>query len=310
MKKLPSGIFPFFIVLAATLWGLDGIILRPALYTLPVAVVVFVEHAIAFAIMIPFLIYERKKLKTITKAGYGHFFLVALLGGALGTIFITKGLFYVHFASLSSVILVQKLQPIFAILLAYIVLKEKLPPKFFAYTALALIGAYAVSFPNLLPNLDTGDKTAIAAFFGLLAAICWGASTVFGKRALNETNYRVGTYLRYGLTTLIMLVIMLSTKTQSAITTMTSTQWMYVLIIIFSSGGVAMLLYYYGLKKTKASVSTICELALPLSAIVFEWLIRGKILTPTQFIGAAILLFSIVRVSKLKQATDKIQTAE
>ena len=303
--KTPSGIFPFFITLAAVLWGLDGIILRPTLYSLPVPVVVFVEHAIAFAIMIPFLIYERKKLKTITKSGYFYFFLVALFGGALGTIFITKGLFYVNFAHLSSVILVQKLQPIFAIFLAWILLKEKLPAIFFGYAALAFVGAYAVSFPQLLPNLDTGDKTAIAALFGLGAAISWGASTVFGKRALNETNFRVGTYLRYGLTTLIMLLIMLGTKSQGAITTMTSTQWMYLLIIVFSSGGVAMLLYYFGLKRTKASVSTICELGLPLSAIIFEWLIHGKLLTPTQFIGAGLLLFSIVMVGRLKEATDQ-----
>ena len=124
-------IHSIMIVIAAMLWGLDGIILTPSLYSLPVPTVVFLLHALGFVFMLPFLILERKKLSTITKTGYFYFFLVALFGGALGTIFITKGLFYVHFADLSAVILMQKLQPIFAILLAWIILKEKLPKKFF-----------------------------------------------------------------------------------------------------------------------------------------------------------------------------------
>lgn len=294
-------LFPLFITLAAILWGVDGVILRPALYSLPVATVVFIEHALAFAFMLPFLIYEWKKLKEIKTASFGYFFLVALFGGALGTIAITKGLFYVNFASLSAVILMQKLQPVFTLLLAWLILKERLPKKFFTYAALALLGAYAIAFPTLLPNFNTGDKTAVAAMFGLLAAASWGASTVFSKRALKETNFRIGTYIRFGLTAIIMSIIMLSTGGQTAITEITSKQWLYFFIIVFSSGGLAMLLYYFGLKYTKASVSTICELGLPLSAIIFEWIIYHRTLNLTQFLGAAILLFAIITVARLKE---------
>ena len=295
-------IYPIMIVVAAILWGLDGIILTPSLYSLPVPTVVFLLHALGFIFMLPFLIAERKKLKEITKTGYFYFFLVALFGGALGTIFITKGLFYVHFADLSAVILMQKLQPIFALLLAWIILKEKLPKKFFLYTVLAILGAYFVAFPTLVPNFNTGDKTTIAALFGLLAAISWGASTVFSKRALNETNYRVGTYLRYCLTALIMLPIMFFSGTTSALTTINPHQWLIFFIIVFTTGGAAILLYYYGLKHTTASVSTICELGLPLSAILFEWLIYHRTLNLTQFLGAILLLFAIIMVSRLKQS--------
>ena len=304
MKK-PLYIFPLFIVVAAMLWGLDGVVLRPALYSLPVTTVVFIEHAIAFLIMLPFLIYERKKLKVITKTSYFYFFLVALFGGALGSLAITKGLFYVNFAHLSAVILMQKLQPIFAILLAWILLKEKLPKKFFFYAVLALIGAYAIAFPELRPNFDTGDKTTIAAMFGLLAAISWGASTVFSKRALKETNYRIGTYIRFGFTALIVGVMMLFVGNQTAIPIISPVQWKFFFLIIFSSGGVAMLLYYFGLKHTKASVSTICELGLPISAVILEYFIHGNLMNTTQFIGAGILLFAIVMVSRMKSATTK-----
>ena len=295
-------IFPTLIVLASVLWGFDGVVLTPLLYSLPVITVVFLEHALAVIFILPFFILERKKLKAISKTSYGYFFLVALFGGALGTIFITKGLFYVNFANLSAVILMQKLQPIFALFLAWLLLKEKLPKKFFYFALLALFGAYIIAFPNFIPNFNTGNKTSIAAIFGILAAISWGASTVFSKGALKETDYRMGTYLRYGITMLIMLVIMFVSGDQNALGTVSVKQWLVFLIIVFTTGVSAMLIYYAGLKYTKASVSTICELGLPLSAIIFEFFIYHRTLNLTQFIGAAILLFAIIMVSRLKES--------
>ena len=64
MKKY-NWIFPLLITLSAVLWGMDGVIFRPALYSLPVLTVVFLEHFLAFLIMIPFLFSERKELKKI-----------------------------------------------------------------------------------------------------------------------------------------------------------------------------------------------------------------------------------------------------
>jgi len=300
----PTWFYSLFIIIAATLWGLDGIILTPSLYSLPVPLVVFLLHALALIFIIPLFIAERSKLKSITKSGYGYFFLVALFGGALGTIAITKGLFYVHFADLSAVILMQKLQPIFALFLAWLLLKEKLPRRFFLYAVLALFGAYAVAFPTLIPNFNTGDKTSIAAMFGLLAAISWGASTVFSKGALNQTDFRMGTYLRYILTSAIMLPIMLISGSIGAFNQITGSQWLIFIIIIFTTGVVAILFYYYGLKHVKASVSTICELALPLSAILFDFIFHGKFLNWTQLLGAVLLLFAIIKVSGLKEKTE------
>ena len=104
MKKLA----PLFIVIAAALWGLDGIVLRPSLYSLPVPLVVFVEHLLAFAVMLPFLIVEFKELKKLKKADWGSFIWIAVFGGAIGTMAITKALFYVDFVNLSKKKLLQK----------------------------------------------------------------------------------------------------------------------------------------------------------------------------------------------------------
>jgi len=291
---------PIFIILAAVLWAVDGIVLRPALYVLPVSLVVFLEHAIAFLIMLPFFIRARKEIKNLKSSDWGAFLWVAVFGGVLGTMFITRALFYVHFVNLSIVVLIQKLQPIFALILARVILREKLPKRFWRWALLAIVATYFITFKDLVPDFSTGNKTVLAAFFALGAAFAWGSSTVFSKRALKKVSFKMGTYLRFGLTTLIMLMIVAVGGEFRSLTDITSQQWLIFLAIVFSSGGLAMFLYYYGLKKVKASVSTICELAFPLSAILLEFLIHGKFLSLSQWFGVIVLFIAIYKISFLK----------
>jgi len=217
--------------------------------------------------------------------------------------FITKALFYVNFVNLSIVVLIQKLQPVFALLLATLILKEKLPKSFFKWATIAVIATYFVTFENFRPNFSTGDKTIFAALFSLGAAFAWGSSTVFGKRALKEVSFRMGTYLRFGLTTLIMFFIVASTSGFGAISAITQKQFLIFLVIVFSSGGLAMFLYYYGLKRVTASTSTILELTFPVLAIFIDMFLYKTFLSPTQLIAAAALfiyMYKVVQSTRVK----------
>lgn len=285
------------VVIAASLWAVDGIVLRPLLYSLPVPLVVFIESSIVAILLSPFFVNKLSSLKNLKRKDWIAFFGVALLGGAVGTMAITKALFYVNFVNLSIVILLQKLQPIFAISLATIFLKEKLPKEFFIWAGLAIVGAYFMTFGLSAPNFSTGDKTTIAALFALLAAFSFSSSTVLSKRALRNVDYEMGTYLRFFLSSIIMLIIASFTGDIMSISIITTKQIIIFLIIAFTTGGAAIFLYYYGLKKISASVASICELAFPLTAVVLEYFVHGNILSPIQWIGAIILLLSIVRVS-------------
>lgn len=291
---------PFFVIIAASLWGVDGIVLRPALYNLPVPLVVFIESTIVAVLLTPYFIKQIPSLKNLHQKDWLAFFLVALLGGAVGTMAITKALFFVNFVNLSVVILLQKLQPVFAITLAALFLKEKLPAHFFLWAGLAILGAYFTTFGANLPYLATGDKTTVAALFALLAAFSFSSSTVLSKRALRNVSFEMGTYLRFLFSAFIMLVLVVSLGDISSITNVTTKQIQIFLIIAFTTGGAAIFLYYYGLKRIPASVAAICELAFPLTAVLLEYILRGNLLDPVQWIGAIILLLSILKVSWIK----------
>jgi len=286
-----------FVIIAASLWAVDGIVLTPSLYSLPVTLVVFIESMVVALLLTPFFKKYFTQIKSLAPKDWLAFIGVALFGGAIGTMAITRALFYVDFVNLSIVVFIQKMQPIFAIALAGIFLKEKLEPRFFIWAGVAIVGAYIMTFGFSFPNLDTGSKTTLAALFALLAAASFGSSTVLSKRALRNVSYEVGTYLRFSLTAIIMLTIVLSSGTIASINQVTNTQILIFTVIAFTTGGPAIFLYYYGLKNISASIATICELAFPLVAVVLEYFVHGNILSPVQWIGATVLLISILKVS-------------
>lgn len=294
-KSLLTGAFA--ICISAMLWGLDGIVLTPQLYNLELTLVVFILHALPFLIMNVFLYREYKLLKSFTGKDLIYLFLIALMGGALGTMAIVRALFLVEFRDLTIVVLLQKLQPVFAISLAAILLREKFKKNFILWASLAIVAGYFLTFGFNLPDLNTGSKTALAAGYSLFAAFAFGSATVLSKGILHRISFQAATFYRYGFTSLIMLVIVLITGSFSNVAGVTKANWIVFLIITFTTGSGAIFLYYFGLRKVKAMVATICELCFPLSAIIFDYIFHGRMLTPVQWISAAIMLIAIVKLS-------------
>lgn len=292
---------PLYVVIAAAMWGADGVLLRPYLYNLPVPLVVFTESLFAAIILSPVLFKNFNELKKLTKSEWFAFLGIAALGGAIGTMAITRALFYVNFVNLSIVVLLQKLQPLFALILAMIFLKEKLPPRFFYWSALAIAGAVIMTFGENLFNIETGDETIAAAGFSLIAALSFAASTVLSKKALNSVSFSLSTNLRFTVTVLVMLVAAGITGSFSSVSNITTIQFWIFVFIAFTTGGFAIFLYYYGLQKISASVATICELAFPLTAVLLEYFLRGNVMGRLQWIGVIMLILGILKVSGIKK---------
>lgn len=284
------------ISIAAIMWGFDGVVLTPRLSNLDVIYVVFVLHAAPFLVMNIFLFGQYKHLKNFVRQDYFTFFLVALFGGAIGTVAIVKALFLVNFQHLSVVVLLQKLQPIFAIFLAAILLKEKIRPQFAIWASLAIVSSYFLTFGFNLPSISSDENTIYAALFALLAAFSFGSSTVFSKKVLLNHNFITASFYRYGFTTLIMLTLVLAFNKFGQVSLTTPTNWLFFLIIGLTTGSGAIFIYYYGLRRVRAIVATISELLFPVSAILFDYLINDSVLSPVQLVSAAVMVFAIIKL--------------
>jgi drug/metabolite transporter (DMT)-like permease len=288
------------VALAATLWGMDGVILTPKLYNLNVLFVVFILHAFPFLIMNLFLFKRYHHFKRLNTNEWLALFLVALFGGAIGTWAIVKALFLVKFQTLSIVVLLQKLQPVFAIALAHYLLKEQLKRNFVRWASLALIAGYFLTFGLQLPEIDKNPNTIYAGLYAILAAFSFGASTVFSKKILHKLDFITATFFRYGLTAFLMFIIVLTTGHLFEFSQVNPYNWLIFLIITLTSGTTAIFIYYFGLKKIKAMLATIMELFFPITAIILDYFVNGQMLTPVQWISAAVMIFAIIKLTTEK----------
>jgi drug/metabolite transporter (DMT)-like permease len=289
------------ISVAATLWGLDGVVLTPRLYNLDVKFVVFVLHALPFLIMQAFLYRQYRFLKTFTYQDIAILVMIALFGGAIGTISIVKALFLVNFKELSIVVLLQKLQPVFAIALASVILKEKLSKYFIIWAVIALFGGYFLTFGLETPDFRTGSNTTLAALYALIAAFSFGSSTVFSKMILQRYSFKTATFYRYGITALLMFLFILVTGKLNNVTQVTANNWVIFIIIAFTTGSGAIFLYYHGLNRVKAILAIMCELFFPISTIFFDYLINGNRLSVIQWISAAVMIYAIISLNRSQQ---------
>lgn len=295
MKTSLTG--PFFIMIAALLWGLDGI-LRRSLYDLPPVSIVFFEHLFGLALILPF-VWKGVFRTKLSKRDFWLMALIALLSGLLGTLFFTSALLKTSFISFSVVFLLQKLQPIFAVLSALIFLKERPHKKYFLWAGIAFVAAYFVTFPNGMVNLSTGTGTVIAALLAVGAAFAWGSSTTFSKMALRDRSHKDMTGLRFLMTTIMAFFAVALLGKTSSLGAITGTHVLYFVAIALSTGMVGLLIYYKGLKTTPVRVSTILELTFPLVAVFIDIFLYKTTLMPSQYIAGAVLLFSMVRLAKL-----------
>ncbi len=300
------------IMLAALLWSLDGMFWRPQFYILPASLVVFWEHFLGFVVLSPFLYIYRAQIKTLSRKSWAAVFWISLFGGLIGTVYITKAFFAAMDGEVSfaTVVILQKLQPVFALLLARLVLKEKLPRAFYLWAFLAIAASYVLAFGKQGLDIAAIDWRHNAALFAFIAAFAFGSSTVFGKRIANHLDYKAVAALRFGLTSVLALILIMVSGTAVLTKTISGTQWQLLLLIVLTSGAGAMFIYYFGLRRLSASAATILELFWPFSALVLDYIFNDSYLNWAQSLAFLLLLFAFFKVSALSRPKKIIFSAK
>lgn len=293
----PHILWALCIAFSATLWWLDGVVLTPRLYNLDLNFVVFMLHLIPFVLMNIVLWEEAKKVKEFHLKQIGLLAAIAFFWGILWTLSIVKAVFLVHFDGLSVVALLQKLQPVIAITLAYFFLKEK-PTKYFLFWAsLAIVASYFLVFGLNMPNFQGNSDYFKAMAFALVAALSFGSATVLGKLAVKEFSFQTVTYYRFGITAFLMFFVVLFTGNLFTFEHVTMANWFTFLIIAFTTGSGAIFLYYYGLKKVNAMTATLCELMFPVSTVIFDYVVNQHTLSYVQLAAAVVIIGSVIALN-------------
>ncbi len=302
-KRINFILWAFAIILAASFWSLDWALIRPQFYKFPPINIVFIEHLLWAIILSPFVIKWWNKIKKMNKKDILSLLWICFFWWLVWTLAITQSYFsaFAWETTIATVVILQKLQPIFALFLAWIILKEKLSKTFYIWAIISIISAYFLAFWWLKDDIFEINLLTIPAFYAILAAFAFWSSTVFWKTLVDDLWFKLTVSLRFLVTTILSLFILLLFWWFNIYLDFSLLHWNLLFVIVFITWAWALFLYYFWLKIVKASQSTIFELAWPISAVIFDYIFNWNILNPIQIISSIVLIiwfFMIIRNRK------------
>jgi DME family drug/metabolite transporter len=267
------------ISLAAAMWGLDGLIRRPLSASTSAFTIVFGEHVVLVALTLPLLV---PAFRALWRAGPAYVAAGIVIGAgasAIATILFTKALFHGDFIT---VVVLQKAQPLIAVIGAWLVLGERPRPGFAWFLLPALAGLWLIALPHPLDPHARGLTPIVET---LAAAALWGLGTVFGRFLGRRLAFEQVTTVRFAFG-LVASACALPIVGASAFSSVHDSLWIAVLALV--TGLFALGLYYYGLRRTPAVLAALGELAFPVTAALVGIYAFGSSLRWTQWLGVAV----------------------
>jgi drug/metabolite transporter (DMT)-like permease len=268
------------VAFAAALWGFDQWIRASLSGATTAATIVFGEHVVLVLLTLPL---AAGALAAVWRLGWKHVLAAVAIGAgasAVATILFTEALF-AHNDFVTPVVL-QKVQPVFAVIGAMVVLGERPRYRFGAYVVAALVGTWLMGVPDPFHPKAHGLATMT---YALGAALLWALGTVFGRYLARDMRFEHVTTLRFvfGLPASAIALLVLGSP---AFSSWHNTFWIAVLALV--TGLAAMFIYYYGLRSTPAVAATIAELAFPITAVLVGYFKFGQTLSGWQWVGVAL----------------------
>jgi drug/metabolite transporter (DMT)-like permease len=283
------------VVLGAALWGTDPLFRQWLALQLPASVIVLVEQLLPAVLVAPFIVSGlRKARQSFSPRDWVSIVVLGCGASALATLLFTQAFTY---GVPTTPVLLQQIQPLFAVVGARLMLREKLQHKFWAYLLGGLAGAYLIAFPQ--PN-DVSVRGWMPALLAVGAAGLWGTGTVLGRRLGAKLPFAELTGLRlfFGLIAASVVVIVEGNGHYLFHLGGESSAALVALALV--PGLFALLFYYRGLRGTPASAATIGELAFPLTALIVDDLAFHSVLTISQWLGVVVLAGTMITMALVR----------
>lgn len=283
----------WLVAIAASFWGLSALWRDPLSRELPSLTIVFWEHALLTLALLPWLVPASRRLLAASRRTQVSVLVIGAGSSALATVLFTAAF---RLGDPITPQVLQKLQPLIAIVLATLFLGERLRRTFLLFLLPALTGAWLLAFAD---PLQVSVSAAQPALLALGSAALWAAGTVLGRGASQELRFVDLAALRFTVGLVTLGAVVAWTSTPLAVP---RSAWPSLVALAALPGLLAMVLYYLALGRTAASRATLAELAFPLTAALVGVLAFGARPSATQWLGMGLVVATVVALSLHEQS--------
>ena len=292
---------PSLVIAGASMWGLETLWRVRLNAKFDADILVFHEHWLGLAVTLPFLVRGASALRGISRRAILSMVASGVFGSALGTVCFTEALTLLN-ASLANLLL--NVQPVISVLVSWYWLQERPLPRFYFWAAVALACGAAMAWSP--DALQSPHRLLLGLLFIGATAVCWGASTTFGRAAMIEIEFKTRVALRY-------LVGAVATFTLAAVhgnlgerlrwsVLGTSSTLKDMAGLLLVAAITPSFLYFAGLARTRASVATFAEMAQTFASLVITWGVMGEALSFLQIAAGFLLLVAVFFINRSVEA--------
>jgi len=228
------------------------------------------------------------------KTSWWSLVLIGLIGGSFA--------FWLFFTGLKMGLgiraaFLHKTLPIYAAILAFVFLKEKISKKQLIAMGVMFAGLVVMELMKLSYQVRMGDILVLSA------TVLWAVENVISKKVMERESNWVVTFARMFFGSIILFAIIFLMGKGSLILALTSQQMIYILV-----SGILLFMYvltwYWGLKHINLSKASSILLLAPVVSLIFGITWLGEEVAALQMIGSVLILvggFFLVRVKSEKR---------
>lgn len=180
--------------------------------------------------------------------------------------------------------------PIWTIILAKILLKEKIEKKTIIGMIITVLGIILILNPE---SFSFSSKETLGNVFGLFSGIFYAAMAVTAKPLTQKVSGYYAAFWQY-MVIAIIFVFLINSSSVSAV----PMNWWKLIIIGVLCTGVAYILFMNGIRKVKAQKVFIITSIEPLTGAIFAFLLLKELPSLITVAGALLILMGIYLVAK------------
>lgn len=187
-------------------------------------------------------------------------------------------------------VVIGHLQPVFIVLMGYVLLKGDRLNRFDYLGVLFMILSGLLVSTKTVENFMSLKFGSMGDLFVLFATVAWATTTIAARKYLRELNAGVITFYRF----LVASVFFTFYLVFFSYVSVSSVYQVLVGVVV----GVGTILYYEGLKRIKAAQVSAVELSTPFFAAILGFVVLGEGVTLLQIVGMFLLFVGIYYLSK------------
>lgn len=269
-------------------------------------VLAFFRYFTAIIALTPFFIKEfRKNSKKIDKKSYFIFILSGLAGTTVFAVFLFFG---INLSSASNGSIIINTQPVFAAILAPIIIHESLSRKQILGVIIGLVGMLVVITGGKLDIFASGSEMLTGNILLLCGAISMSLYGIIMKSTVKKYGGMLSTWFSMVIGTAVLFLITISTVDDFAgnLKSLGGRDIILIIYLGFVATGAAYLFFTQSLEHIEVVKATAFKFLIPVSGVSLSILFLGERPAIATYAGIIIVIFSVFLIQQSSIRTAAI----